>query len=97
MRDWILISPADGLSGKALMRFYVDQAAQDHGVFPAEIMGPSRLAKVAAARLDAYARIYATGRFSYPQIGRFFNRDHSTVVHGVKVFRARSLAERDAA
>ena len=44
------------------------------------------------------AAIRDLGGHSYPQIGRFFQRDHTTVIHAVKTIEAlmaddRALAE----
>lgn len=89
MRDWIFMDHASGLSGKPLMRSIVEATAVDHGVASGDIMARDRTTEVAMARQDAYHRIQATGRFSYPAIGRFFGRDHTTVLHGVRRHRDR--------
>lgn len=81
--------------GNDFMRLIVRQVAARHRMSVAEIMGVSRLAPIATARIEAYALIQASGRFSYPRIGEFFNRDHTTILHGVKKYRA--LAQQEAA
>jgi chromosomal replication initiation ATPase DnaA len=74
--------PYAGLSGAALMRRIVDDVCAVRRVLPAEVMGPTKGdARTFRARAEAMAIIYATGRFSYPKIGGFFGRDHTSVRH----------------
>ena len=47
-------------------------------------------ALIAHARQDAMRRIREALGYSYPRIGRFFGRDHTTVVHGVRASAARA-------
>lgn len=79
------------------MREIVRQVALTHGLPPEDLMARDRRAVIADARLEAYHHIQATNRFSYPQIGRFFGRDHTTIVTGVSRHRSRALAEREVA
>lgn len=65
-----------------LMRM-VAAVADEHGVEPREIMSGSRRKAPSRARQDCWARLRREG-LSYPQIGRMFGRDHSTVVYGVQ-------------
>jgi chromosomal replication initiation ATPase DnaA len=44
--------------------------------------------RVAHARYEAMWEMRQAGR-SYPQIGEFFGRDHTTVLHGVRVHERR--------
>ena len=53
------------------------------------LRGPSRLKNDCHARQDAWLEIYHEG-YSMPRIGRFFNRDHTTVLHGIKAAKARA-------
>lgn len=71
------------------MREIVRDLADSSGVSVAEIMGDSRTRRIAHVRQEAMAQMRATGRYSFPQIGRFFNRDHATVIHA-----CRRVAER---
>lgn len=63
---------------------FVSSAATEAGVTEAHIVGPQRTVSVTEARQRAMARAYATGRYSLPQIGRAFNRDHTTVLHAFR-------------
>lgn len=50
------------------------------------ILGRGRTAEVAAARHRAMRALRAMG-YSFPEIGRAFGRDHSTVIHAVRGVR----------
>lgn len=50
-----------------------------------ELSGPSRVAKLHQPRRHCFAVLRDAG-FSTPQIGRLFNRDHSTVVHALQMW-----------
>lgn len=65
------------------MREFVEDAARRCRAPVRAIMSPAKDRQVAWARQEAMAAIYATGRYSTLRIGRFFKRDHSTVVHAI--------------
>ncbi len=75
------------------MRLIVEETAAAHGVTVAEMMGPRRIRRIAHARQEAMATIYAETKFSYPQVGEFFGRDHTTVIHAVRRVAERRLDE----
>lgn len=59
--------------------------ARECGFDAAEIVGPRRQQALARARMTALALVRdLRGDMSYPQIGRVFDRDHSTVMHAVE-------------
>jgi chromosomal replication initiation ATPase DnaA len=60
-------------------------------VAPRAIISRRRLPSITRARMALYAALYRACETSYPQIGRLLNRDHTTVLYGVRE------AERDAA
>lgn len=66
----------------------VIEACVDAGVSPSDVMGSSRLAKVCRVRQRLFYEFRADG-MSLPEIGRFFNRDHTTVLHGVNAEKER--------
>lgn len=41
----------------------------------------------AAARQEIYVRIRAYLKWSYPKIGRLFNRDHASVLYAVRRYK----------
>lgn len=64
-------------------REIVMQVAREFGIGVMDVMGRDRRAKVARARQVAMAGMWMAG-FTYPEVGRFFERDHVTVMHAVK-------------
>jgi chromosomal replication initiator protein len=71
------------------MREIAELVAERRGLTLEELRGSSRVHKVCHPRQEAMALIMAQGRFSYPQVGRFFDRDHSTVIHAVQAYAER--------
>lgn len=63
-------------------REIVNEVAEKHDVCPREILGQTKTDPITRARFECWYRIKNETRYSYPQIGRFFGKDHSTVVHG---------------
>lgn len=63
---------------------------QQHGVSEADILGRSRDPNIRRARCELWWRLrqlqYAGQTLSYPRIGRWFAKDHSTIVDGVRLF-----------
>lgn len=60
----------------------VDVVARSYGLAPVDIMGTRRQSHIVAARHVAqYLARRITG-MSFPELGRAFNRDHSTIIHG---------------
>lgn len=78
---------------KPSMKVIAAEIADKYGLTLADLQGPETRREISRPRQEAMARIYATGFFSYPQVGRFFGgRDHTTVL-----FAVRRVAEREAA
>lgn len=59
-----------------------DAVAEHYTITTAQITGPSRKGKVARARQVAMFLIREKLKWSYPAIGLFFQRDHTTIMHG---------------
>jgi chromosomal replication initiation ATPase DnaA len=56
--------------------------SQEHDVPVADILGPSRQRRYAAARREALQRIHREHpKSSVNAIARIFNRDHTTICH----------------
>lgn len=58
-------------------------ACEIAGISVAEARGPSRLKDVSYKRFHVMAILRSWGR-SLPQIGRLLNRDHTTILHGLR-------------
>lgn len=62
--------------------------AADRGLQLDDLRNASRVRPVCSARQEAMLQMVEAG-FTTEQIGRFLRRDHSTVVHGAQMARAR--------
>jgi chromosomal replication initiator protein len=51
---------------------------------PGSITKPNRRPRVAQARAVAMHLVRETCNMSYPEIGEYFDRDHTTVIHNCK-------------
>lgn len=71
----------------------VDMAAKVFEVPHREILSKARIPSITRARLALYAAIYDACQTSYKEMGWRLNRDHSTLVWGVK--HARMMAADD--
>lgn len=60
------------------------EAAQLFGVDPAELDTRCRSRSVAGARMVAIALARVRFGWSYPELGKAFERDHTTCMHAVK-------------
>ena len=65
------------------------EVAKRHGLTVADLVGPSRLRQFAWPRQEAFYLAKMQTGASFPEIGRFARRDHTTVIHGVKAHAAR--------
>jgi len=81
------------LSQRGLLEL-VDRVCASRGVTRLELCGACRSRSVAAARQELWwlLRHDPQRHFSYPELGRLFRRDHTTVLHGVAVHERRYAA-----
>lgn len=76
------------------MREVADEVCEQYGLSFSELIGPQRARYVSHPRQELMWRLYASGRFTLPQIGKFLgDRDHTTILHGVKACEARMAAD----
>lgn len=71
---------------------FVNAAAEMFCVHPRDLVGPYRFNFLMLPRFALYKALRMRG-WSFPQIGRLLNRDHSTIIYGVS--RADYYMERD--
>ena len=76
---WYLPPPYKAHTGLEI----ISSIARDHGLTADDLTGPSRVPAVCVVRRCAMKALRAKG-WSTPRIGRLLNRDHSTVVHGLR-------------
>lgn len=62
----------------------IREVAQAHRVTVDDITGPRRFRNYVAARREAMQRIRSELGFSFPRIGRLFNRDHTAVLYACR-------------
>jgi len=67
----------------------VAQVAAEYGVTVDDIKSVWRTPEIVRPRQDAMWRLRQQGRWTLPQIGRFLNRDHSTVILGIRAHERR--------
>jgi chromosomal replication initiator protein len=74
------------MSGRITMAAIREAVARWYQIRVADLIGPSRRREHVRPRQMAFwLTRFLTGR-SYPEIGRFYGgRDHTTVLHGVRV------------
>lgn len=77
--SWYTPPSARHCSGAQVMA----RVAALHNVTVEDIVGPSRSRQICEARWAAMRELRLSGK-STPWIGRLLNRDHSTVVHGLR-------------
>jgi chromosomal replication initiation ATPase DnaA len=65
------------------------------GVLLRELCGDARCRSVSQARQELWWRIrpHPERRYSYPEIARLFDRDHTTVLAGIEAHRRRIAAD----
>lgn len=69
-----------------------EQMCRKHGVTVAEILSPRREQRLSVIRQEIWYRLARETTMSLPQIGKRFNRDHTSILHGIRV-HARRLRE----
>ena len=66
-------------------RRIIGRVAAKHGFKAADIVGPRRGSELIAARFAAVAAVAeAHPKMSQPQLGKHFNRDHTTILHALR-------------
>lgn len=74
----------------SLTRAVIKEVADKHGFTPACLRNDCQIADLTIARQEAFHRLRYERNLSLSQIGRLFNRHHTTVLNGLKTHAARS-------
>jgi hypothetical protein len=69
-------------------REVIERVAGEHGFTLGVLRSPSRSPRLVRARWAAMAAARSETDASLPQIGRILNRDHTTVLHGLRRMEA---------
>ena len=78
-----------GFFPRETMHNIIERVADEYGLDYQDMIGRDQSMRVAPARQDAMHECWRTRRWSLPQIGRAFNRDHTTVLYGVRAHKRR--------
>lgn len=66
-------------------RAIIKDIAHRHGLRPEDIFARNRTAPLVAARHEAIVAVHLARPFwSYPELGRYFGLDHTTVMHALE-------------
>jgi chromosomal replication initiation ATPase DnaA len=80
-------------SGSPTLRRIAEEVCAEHGFPISRLLSDYRRQPEVRWRQEFMWRAYQTGLFSYPTIGRFLGKDHTSVVHGVRAHAERLASE----
>lgn len=75
------ISRRKYVAGRYSFKRVLDVTCAVYGISEELLISPSRVPKMVQARQQIIRILRDFGGFSYPEIGRRLNRDHSTIIH----------------
>ncbi len=78
--------PGSVATPSSLMEQLTEKVAMDFKVLPSELRGPSRFAHFTEPRRKVWTELQVRG-YSLDQIGRFFGRHHTTILHGISEYQ----------
>jgi hypothetical protein len=87
--DAVVEAEATTMFPEKVMRRILGEVAEKHNLPAADIFKDRRVRHIVRARQEAMWRCSEETGYSYPRIGRFFGRDHTTVMHACRVHAAR--------
>ena len=92
--DWYERAKPDPveLSIPASARPIVNKVCRKHKITVQQLFLRTRLQCLIMLRFEVYFALYANG-FGFAEIGRMFKRDHTTVMHGVNMWKEREGGE----
>jgi 5-methylcytosine-specific restriction endonuclease McrA len=76
----------------SILHALAEEASREAGCTMSEMMGPSRRQPVAGCR-QAAMRAGLDAGFSSVEVARYFNRDHTTVLHAAKRLSRQTVAQ----
>lgn len=77
---WKILGPAHAIMFKYCERYRI--------TFD-DLRGRSRKQPLARIRQDCMAEVYHNTKLSTTNVGRLFDRDHTTIIHGIRASEAR--------
>lgn len=83
--NMLAVNPAAVIPPAANMRVICAKVAEKHGLTVDELRRPCAKRKIAHARFEAMHAMYATGKYSLPQIAAFLGgMHHTSILHGIR-------------
>jgi hypothetical protein len=71
-------------------KIIIQEVCAKHGLRLPEVLGGRRSKPIVIARHEAFYRLSTETTMTLPQIGyRMGGKDHSTVIHGIRAYKAR--------
>jgi hypothetical protein len=84
------ITSKDPFALKREVKRLIAEIAMLHGVAVEDILSERRTKQIALARQHVMVEMKARTPWSIAQIGRYLGRDHTSVLHALKVFKKRA-------
>lgn len=85
MTDFLSLWPWRGpIAGADTMQGIAERVASQHGLTVAALKGPRQDHAHASARWQAFSEMYATKRYTIPQIAAFLGKNTATVQYGIR-------------
>lgn len=69
------------------------KVAKEHDIHPDLLISPNRVRKVVEARNQLVFEAHETYKYSYAQIGRWLNKDHTSILHAAARYATKIGAE----
>ena len=85
--------PVDPQPRRLRVADVIEVVARRYDLDPVALSGPSREQPIVTARHLAMRLARELTGKSYPEIGRAFNRDHSTVIHAMEVSEGMAVGD----
>jgi hypothetical protein len=82
--DRQLLNAPPELFKRPAWRLLAKEICEQHGADFDEVCGDRRYQRLVLIRQEIFYRIRVDLGMSYPEIGKRFNRDHTTILHGVR-------------
>lgn len=76
-----------------VLRQFVNAVCEIMQVTEKQLLGPGRKAELVRARMYIWLLMRQYTLITQPELGRRFNRDHTTILHGVRIIQDRIRLE----
>lgn len=87
-RFMVMLAVREQMRSRTTIRKIIDEVCAKTGLDLIDMKSDRRPRKITRIRFYAYWRARHETTFSLPQMGTAFNRDHTSILHGIRVFQA---------